>query len=298
MKKSFWILGMIMAGIISLSGCSKEDSNMYGFIVENWKAKLAGFPKEDSYAFDKNKKVACVADQVTRDFIDGSVVTSDIKGLIKALTGKYPHYDSASVFTDVYLKTKSFEKANDAIWSYNQEKGLVPTDYLAKDLAGCTAAGVFEEGNILYWEFIDDSGITITDWQGNLKFKTPDEGPHSKEKNPYLEEILKQHGGFDNSEGRALLRSKYRNNPNEQFAYGVLTGETCAEDYIRKGKEKINQGDYVLLYTDGVGEIIFNGDSLDKDFISLLKQNNPSVLKRFFQKRVSSEGTLVVWRVE
>ncbi|MEK6827309.1 MAG: hypothetical protein AABX99_02375, partial [Nanoarchaeota archaeon] len=116
-----------------------------------------------------------------------------------------------------------------------------------------TAAGFSEEGYILQWQFICDSGLVILDKSGKLKFKTSDEGPHSKEKNPYLEEILKQHGGFDNQEGRALIRSKFRNNPSEQFAYGALTGEETALPYIRKGEERLNDGDFVLLYTDGVG---------------------------------------------
>lgn len=289
---------MIMAGIISLSGCNKENNSIYGFTIQNWKAQLAGFPVEDFYAFDRQRKIACVADQVTRDFIDGSVVISDVNGLIKTLMGKYPSYASADIFTDIYLKTKSFEKANNAIWDYNQEKGLVPTDYLARDLAGCTATGIFEENGFLNWQFLCDAGISILDEDGRLKFKTLDEGPHSKEKNPYLEEILKQHGGFESSEGRVIIRSQYRNNPREEFAYGVLTGEQSALAYVKNGKEKLNDRDYVLLYTDGVADIIFNGDNLIPDFVFLLRKNSPSQLKEFCQKRVSSEGTLVVWKVE
>lgn len=272
------------------------NSDIHGFTIQNWKKRLAGFPREDSYDFDVRKNIACVADQVTRDFIDGNVATPNLKGLASALTGKYPHYHSADIFTEIYMKTRSFGKANDAIWSYNKEKGLVPTDYLAKDLAGCTAAGVFEEDDFLHWQFICDAGIAIVNKKGELKFKTPDEGPHSKEKNPYLERILKQHGGFANSEGRVILRSKYRNVPNEKSAYGVLTGEKESMSYVKTGKEKIDLGDYILLYTDGIGEIIFDENGLIPDFSVSLKRNNILQMETFCKKRVFSEGTLVIYR--
>lgn len=301
MKKCSWILGAMFAGLIFLSGCNKENmkqkiQNMYGFTVKNWKAKLAGFPREDSYSFDENKKIACVADGVTRDFIDGSVVTHDLEGLLKCWKGMYPHYSSADIFTDTYLKTKSFEKANNAIWNYNTQQGLIPTDYLAKDFAGCTAAGIFEKDEFLCWQFICDSGIAIIDSFGNLKFKTPDEGPHSKEKNPHLEEILERYGGFQNPEGRKIIRSQHRNNPDEKIAYGVLTGEKTAMSYVRKGKEKLNEGDYVLLYTDGVGEIIFNCEKINQEFRNKLLQNDFKGVKKLCEQRISNEGTLIVYQ--
>lgn len=290
------ILPAILSVFIGCNGNMTAPKEIYGFTVENWKARLAGFPKEDSYAFNEREKIACVADQITRDFIDNTNVTSSLSGLVKAWAGKYPHYHSADIFAEVYLGTKSFEKANDAIGEYNQEQGLIPPDYLARDLAGCTAAGIFLEGDILNWQFICDSGIAVLNKNGILKFKTPDEGPHSKEKNPYLEEILRQHGGFDSPQGRILIRSKFRNNPQEPFAYGALTGEETALSYVREGKEVLDKGDFVLLYTDGVGELIFQNGKINQNFVSLLKTNNYSVIKHFFQKRVSSEGTLVVYK--
>ncbi|MDD5012342.1 MAG: hypothetical protein PHQ66_01710 [Candidatus Nanoarchaeia archaeon] len=274
-----------------------KQSNFYGFTVHNWKAELAGFPKEDSYAFDEDKKIVCVADGVTRDFTDGNVVTRDLEGLLKSWNGKYPKYaqDVSKICTDNFLKTKSLIKANKSIGDYNAMT-LDKIDYLGNDFAGCTAAGVFEKGEFLYWQFIADSGIAIIDSFGNLKFKTPDEGPHCKEKNPYLERILKQHGEFQNPEGRKIIRSQYRNNPEEKFAYGVLTGEKTAENYIKGGKEKLNTGDYVLLYTDGVGEFIFNNEKIDREFRNKLLQNDFKGMREFCKKKISNEGTLVVYQ--
>ncbi len=315
---------------------------MYGFTVQNRKAELAGFPKEDSFAYDKKRKVACVADGITRDFLDGSVVTRDLKGLIRVLTGKYPKYaqKASQICVKNFLETKSLEESNKAIGNYNSST-FKEIDYLARDFAGCTAAGFWEEDEFLHWQFICDSGIAVVDSKGILRFRTSDEGPHSKEKNPHLEMILKQHGGFNNQKGRRIIRSQYRNNPEEEFAYGALTGEETAIPYIRKGiysptytpfytypapkSERLREGDYVLAFTDGIADIIFNKNPrvvsrcelaprlnidgvpvppnepliippLNEDFFHYLSQGGLSELKKFCKERVRSEGTLIVYK--
>jgi len=301
---------------------------MHGFTVQNRKAELAGFPKEDSYAYDEERKIACVADGITRDFLDGSVVTRDIKGLIKVVMGKYPKYaqKASQLCVENFLETQSLEEANKSIKDYNS-KTFKEIDYLAHDLAGCTAAGFYEEDEFLHWQFICDSGIVVIDYHGILRFRTPDEGPHSKEKNPHLEEILSQHGGFNNPEGRRIIRSQYRNNPKEISAYGALTGERTAIPYIKSGREKLSPGDYVLAFTDGVADIIFNKNPrviskygrasrlningipvppdepwiippVNEDFFNYLKQDNPSNLEKYCKERVHTEGSLVVYKVE
>ncbi len=273
---------------------------MYGFTVQNRKAELASFPKEDSFAYDEKRKIACVADGITRDFTDGSVVTRNLRGLIKVLTGKYPKYaQKASQFcVENFLETKSLEESNKAIGNYNSDT-FREVDYIAHDLAGCTAAGFWEEDGFLNWQFICDSGIAILDNNGNLKFRTPDEGPHFKEKLLHLEQVLSQHGGFNNPEGRRIIRSQYRNNPEKGFAYGALTGEENALPYIKKGKEKLNDGDYVLAFTDGIGDLLFTKDEEDmeikKEYGYKVITKDFSSLIRLCKKNVSTEGTLIVY---
>ncbi|MCK4647407.1 hypothetical protein KAT24_00580 [Candidatus Pacearchaeota archaeon] len=304
--KLYKMLGPLMITIFSLMiGCKMEEKDMYGFTVQNWKAVMAGFPREDAFDYDEEKEIACVVDGVTRDFIDGSVVGKNIESLIKVKKGLYPNYakDASRIVVEGFMGYKSFELANERVWDYNLRAGLVPPDYLAKDLAGCTAAGVFEEGGEIHWSFIADSGVAIVDRQGNLKFKTSDEGPHSHEKNPYLEAILKANGGFVSAKGRKIIRSQYRNNPDEPFAYGVLTGEPEAGYYIRKGTIKPNSGDYVLLFSDGVGEIIFlkneeGKERLNEEFVEKLMRSDARKLERYCKKRIGTEGTLVVWNIE
>ena len=274
--------------------------NPYGFTVRNWNMKLAGFPSEDSYAFyslfDTRKQIACVADGVTRDFTDGSVVKRDLESLIKCRTGEYPkHAQRASqICVEDFMKTKSLIGANEEIRNYNF-KIFNEIDYLGNDFAGCTAAGFVEEERILNYEFICDSGLAIFGKNGDLKFKTSSEGPNSK--GSIDEEVKRKYNSsFNEQKGRAIIRSKYRNNPEEPFAYGVLTGEKNAENYIRKGKEKLNEGDRVLLYTDGVEEIIFNHNEPKGDFAKLLKENDYNSIKNYCKKRDSTEGTLIVYQ--
>jgi hypothetical protein len=274
----------------------KDNQNFYGFTVRNWKAEFAGFPIEDNYAYDENRKIAVVADGVTRDFLDGSVVTKNLGGLLKSWKGKYPKYaqDVSRLCTETFLKTNSLVKVNKAIEDYNS-KTFKEINYLANDFAGCTSAGIFEKDGFLEWQFICDSGITILDQNGNLKFKTPSEGPNSIRS---IDEEVRRlyNSGFNESKGRRIIRSQYRNNPEEPLAYGVLTGEKNALSYIRTGKEKLKDGDYVLVYTDGIKDIIFKDeDNINQDVLVSL-WHGKSEMKKFCNKRISTEGTLVVYR--
>lgn len=292
---------------------------MYGFTVQNPKIRALEIVinlthlgqkttfREDSFVYDEQRKIACVADGVTRDFLDGSVVSHDLNGMMKFLNEEYPNpspaREAADICTKTFLETMSLNEANKRIWYYNLKNNLTETDYLAKDLAGCTAAGFLEDNGIINYSFIADSRIAIINNKRNLRFKTPDEGPHSEGKRLYLESRVQENGGWNNSQARIDIRRDYRNNPNNNyFSFGVLTGEKNAERYIETGMQPIRLGDYVLAFTDGITDIAFNRKNgievLNQDFYNVLNQDNPSALKRFCQKRVHAEGTLVVYKVE
>jgi hypothetical protein len=307
--------------IAMLVNCGVSNGNMYGFTVQNWKAKILDFVVnvthmgqrftlvEDSYAYDTKEQVACVADGIRRDFYDGSVAYVSPKNLIKFLDLQYPSPSYAREVADIcaskFLETKSLEEVNKAIKPYNSSR-FKKTDYLANDLAGCTAAGVFrlEDGN-LCWSSINAAGVAIIDKKGNLKFKTIDDGEHSFEKNPYLEKILSQHGGFNNPDGRRMIRSRYRNNPEEPLAYGALTGEDTALKYIHQGIEEVKTGEFVLLFTDGIRELLFPRDEQGKEKVKIIDEYLAKILKgdargleRLCRQNVSTDGTLIVWNVK
>jgi hypothetical protein len=278
----------------------KESKNMYGFTVESFKHKFAGFPLEDYFAWEYSEEsdlsVACVADGITRDFIDNTVAKKNLASFIKSRTGQYsPHAQNVSrIGVNTFLKTRSLESSNLEINHYNKERGLIPTDYWGRDLAGCTAAGISIDYNRLSYESICDSGIAVFDEKGNLKFKTSNEGPNSKGD---MDKEVKDKFGvtFDQQEGRRIIRSQYRNNPSQPLSYGALTGEEAALSYIRRGTENIQDKDFVLLYTDGVGDIIFQGEKTNPDFTTLLLSKDRKKIMNFCRREVYSEGTLVVY---
>jgi len=303
----------IISALLTCTMPKTTEKNMYGFTVQNWRAKALEVAmnlthlgqrftlKEDSFVYDEQRKIACVADGITRDFLDGSVVTHDLKGVMKFLNEQYPSpspaREAADICTKSFMETKSFRQANGLIGEYNHEKGLLETNYLNRDLAGCTAAGFWEEKGLIHWTFIADSRIAIIDKNG-MRFKTPDQGPHSEGRSLYLESRVQENGGWSNSKARRAIRKDYRNNPEDNyFSFGVLTGEETAIPYINDGKEKLDIGDYILAFTDGMADIIFNGNEPNPNFIDILK-NNPPKLEKFCRGKVNTEGTLVVYKVE
>ncbi len=323
MKPQRWLLGVLMTTLV---GCGvPEKENMYGFSVQNWKAKTLEIAinathlgqrftlLEDSFAYSEQNKIACVADGVRRDFLDRSVAYISFKNLMKFFDLQYPSPSPAREAADICVKTFMDNSGLDySFWIANKKieeskfNRLLKCNYLDKDLAGCTAAGFSAvDDYFLNWASINAAGIAILGENGNLRFKSIDDGEHSPEKNPYLEQILNQHGGFNNPEGRKLIRSQYRNNPKEEFAYGVLTGEATATKYINQGVEEVKTGEFVLLFTDGIRELLFPKDENgreqmkvnDKYLTRILKEDTLG-LKRLCRQNVSTEGTLVVWNVK
>ncbi len=287
---------------------------MYGFTVRSLKARALGF-KDDSFDFDEERGIACVADGVTRDSKNGHVVTS-LRGLAEVLAFGYPGYaaDASRIAVNTFMLDRTLEAVNREIGDYNFNVGLVSTDYLGRDLAGCTFASVISlcdpksDPVEIDVQYIADAGVAIVGKEGGL-IKTDDEGPHSPEKNPHLEKVLSEHGGWTSQEGRRFIREFCRNKPNQPFSYGVLTGETDALSYVKEMTLWTNQGDYVLLFTDGVGELLFPQYGQDEEKNKKKKKvrdgcfrhlfdDSPSSLEALCQKNVHTEGTLVVWKVE
>ncbi len=302
-----------------------EQRNMYGFTVLNWKLKALeglvnithlglGFTLiEDSFAYDEKERIACAADGVRRDFNDGTAVAMNLKSIlknvVKFLNLEYPFPSRAREIADIcavaFQKEKSFEGVNPYLLNHNQIKDdLIFTDYLADDIPGCTAAGAcrLKKGG-LYWTSINAPGVAIISKKGKLKFKTEDDGEHSFEKNPALEEILKQHGGFNSQEGRRLVRSQYRNT-NKEIAYGALTGEPEALNFVHQGYRKIRAGDVVLLFTDGIRRLLFPRPEGQKEpgyvaekYLAKILNKDTDGLKKLCQRKVKTEGTLIVWYI-
>ena len=57
----------------------------------------------------------------------------------------------------------------------------------------------------------------------------------------------------------------------------------------------LEQGDKVVLFTDGVGDIIFPGGELNFSALPILRKDNPQLTRDFCKKQVANEGTLCVY---
>lgn len=283
-----------------------------GFTVHNWKAKLIRFPSEESYNFDSEGKILSVADGITRDCVNGAVADTSRRGLTNIFL-HYPRPSPAKIVADIFTKTfyeflsnlganspliidETFRLANERIRDFNL--GNFPkTNYLDKDLAGCTTSGVFREGEVIHWGYIADCGVAVIDKNGNLKFKTEDEGPSKFYTQRWEDERLKGLKWKDD-EARLITRRDYRNNLENEFSYGVLTGEESAMDYVKTGSQEINSKDFVLVYSDGIAEFIFKKDGdIDGTFIDSVRKRDGS-LERLCKEKIRTEGSLIISSVD
>lgn len=270
---------------------------MKGFTIHN----IPERPLEDFYLIDKNKRVISVADGVTRDWDET---------LRKDMISQYPNPSPAEISAKLfciefqsYLSNKeqvsereirnAFEKANKKIGEWNRLNNPNP-DYALKDLAGCVASGIVESEDIVYYGFLTDCGVAVFDKNGDLRFRTENQGPSKFDEYIWRDERL-QNQQWTNPEVRRIIRRDYRNNPKENHSFGVLTGEESALNYVRTGSIKLQNGDYVLVYSDGVENIIFDDKGKPNNYFKeLLRKDDFEGLERLCKQKVKTEGTLVI----
>lgn len=229
-------------------------------------------PPEDSMLTDG--KVFCVADGITRD----PPTPKDFRNFsYEEALEKYPNPSGARFAADVFCKSfikplknkipskekieKSFIFGNQEIAKLNKAQ-IKKIDYLVNDFFGCVASGGVIHNNRLYWGGIGDCGIIIFDKSGKVKFQTPN---WIKPFEKYEKKNLKKPDyNFAMPGCRKVIRSKYRNNPDENASYGALTGEQNAEKFMNFGETELNKGDLVVFYTDGFEETVRQKDFFEK----------------------------------
>lgn len=292
-----------------------------GFTVLNWKLNLFRHHPEDNYRFEGDRNegtILAVADGVTRDpfedlrgtnFLIKSLYTiTTIPSKLQFLTHyPKPSFASAasSTFTEHFPETieelaeqgvrgtsginQAFREINDRIKRHN--KAIFPApDYLLNDLSGCTASAALIEDGYAHYGFISDCGVAIFKPNGDIKNLTENEGPDKHDEYIWKDERL-QGNEWHQPNTRRLIRSKYRNNPNQDHAFGVLTGQETAMEYVRTGTWALDPQEILLTYSDGLEHSISSTDF--SDLIRSGSYRNPRKMQRFFQKRVETEGTLV-----
>ena len=259
-----------------------------------------GFPREDQYYAIVNE--AIVADGITRDPIG---ISDFSKCTTEEFLAKYPNPSGGELASSLICETFSNStgslkerliSCNNAIKLLN--KRCIPEcDYLENDYYGAVAACVRIELNILHYAYICDCGVIVYDENGNIKFKTEDD----KEKvDPYIDSIGIP---WNLPEARVIVRSKYRNNPNnivngECVSYGALTGEESAVGFIKSGEVRFYPGDTIIVYSDGFSLFLE-----DKEFINHIMNFNKDTLEEYIERKskedyekYGKEKTLVIFK--
>jgi len=281
---------------------------MKGFIVESKKHRIGryfgnlGF--EDMFLVEPELGLMVVADGVTRDPMRELPDKKNLFGMLKFVRN-YPKPSPAGEAVSIVCNDlpygyqwggsllNGFNYANRKIAEWNL-KNIPEPDYVMNDLAGCVASAVIvdRDKGILKWGYVCDCGVAVLNGKGDLKFRTPDEGPNKNgaERKAILDDMGLE---WRMPECRRLTRTRFRNNPDDPYSFGVLTGEKSAMEYIRTGEERLDWGDSVFVYTDGVGEVIFGRDGdIDGGFVDALIVGSYNRMEKFCKGKVESEGTL------
>lgn len=276
---------------------------LYKNTFDNIKTVGYKVPIEDSYYCKNN--FAVVADGITRDpngikYFDSTSFEEKINN--------YPNPSGASMAANLICKTfeenyndiiskklslkEAFIMTNKEVKKLNNAHIKV-CDYLENDYYGAVGASALIENNNLYYSYICDCGVAVFNNDGKLVFKTEDD----------MEKVNKHFdtGSFNwnQPEARIIVRKDYRNNPNNKYSYGAITGEREFEHYLKEGSLKLNDNDIVIVYSDGFTNYLF-----DKDFynnlINLINKDY-STFQNYLEKmgskdyrKYGKEKTLVV----
>ncbi len=281
---------------------------MKGFIAENWKFRLFNHPPEDAFSIDEKENIAAVADGVTRDPMPCLPDVNSFFGKLKFMM-HYPKQSPAKAAADLFCKSfpillkdffirdeqaikSTFEEINNQIKQWNL-KNMPNPDYVVNDYAGCVSSAMIYKKYFLTYGFICDCGLAVLDEKGNLLLRTFNDGPDVHRKH-ILDSNKLKNMKYNMPEARKIIRSEFRNNPKERYSFGVLTGEGNAMHYVRTGSVDIKPTDILLVYSDGLEQIIYNKDNdINGVFADMLLNKSNEKLERFCQRNVKSEGTLV-----
>ena len=178
------------------------------------------------------------------------------------------------------------------------DKYITECDYLENDYYGAVASCICIKDNILNYAYICDCGVIVYDKIGNIKFKTEDDKELYSD--PYINNIGIP---WNLPEARKIVRSEYRNNINKVvdgncISYGALTGEESAINFIRSGQLKIEEGDIIIVYSDGVSYYL-----TDKEFINHIINFNKDSFEKYIEEKskedyekYGKEKTLVMFK--
>lgn len=223
----------------------------FGIGIDN--LSKSAHPQEDFLSVSKKYPIFAVADGVTLELDKhgnypqksgaGEVARIFCREVVKIAEKSYDD------FMDSDIK-KIFARANSVVDRYNRSLGRFKAclNYWDIDLFAAAAAFAVVKNGLVYWASICDASVVHFKKDGQLSFRSPDcwaitRGEKSKNWLAMSEEDRKKTG-----------RCVYRNGIGRDgslVGYGVVTGEKSAERYLSTGKFSVNEGDVVMLMSDG-----------------------------------------------
>ena len=198
----------------------------------------------------------------------GCYVVADGATRSRKKNGEYPEL-SARLAADAFCESalsayhsdnsipSAFYRANCAIKEVNRENRITyeTTDYLQNDFLACVGALGMLTGKFpyeLHYGFIGDCGILVYD-----KELMPI--VLSENQLGIMEQFRDQWGFGENLDAQKLFwRKEMRNKAIRRMTYGSLTGEETALCYVRTGSLKLELGDTVLFFSDGILPFIYD----------------------------------------
>lgn len=251
-----------------------------GFGIEIKDSRKCLHPREDFHKISRKYPIFAVSDGVTLELDKkgnypktsgaGKVAKIFCETIIKEAEGKYGN------LTVPDLK-KIFCIANSKVAEYNMANNRLrdKLNYWDFDLFSATGSFAIIKDKIVYWASICDSLVFHFKKDGLIGFKTPNCWDILRKNLP--KNWLK----IPEIERKKIIRKTYRNGIDKNghpIGYGVITGEKKAERYLKFGKFAVEDGDVIMILTDG-----FENYIKEKDFVELFLEW-PKKIKSKFKK--------------
>ena len=261
---------------------------------------------EDKFYADN--QIFCLADGITRDFVDGSSMKyPETMEDVETILRKYPNPSGAAraakdcvnnVVTYLQEKVnenkkiegedlkKALEYANFTIGKINEGRQI---NYTSEDEYACVSVGGIIEKNMLKCYFIGDSGIKVLDENFNTIFDTTKYQKDSLDAfMKYGQKLFPKTFNWRNNFVRRYIRKNDRNNlkllRSGTKNIGVLNGDEKAMNFIYTFNVPLEKAKYIIAFSDGCIDLLKTRKQMEDVIL------NPESIKEAF-----CEKTLIIY---
>lgn len=212
--------------------------------AQTWKNSIKNKPNEDYFINDDTNRVYCVVDGISRTAEEYEMYSGSLAYEVSKTFSEEFHTlavqgiaDCRNVDMVKTLISDCFNAANEKVrimLKGEKEK------YQGKEIPGCVGivALIFNK-KLCFGSFGDCMGILVRNGQ-QIVF--------AEKQTTYAFDCLKL------EKNRELLYSRFVNNPNEDYSYGVVNGDKRAVDCLKISHIDLIDGDVVYLVSDGISD--------------------------------------------